>query len=279
MTINKVLEGTFPTGTRVLIGVPAEQPAEALASLRKLFEDLHDVVEARLGLMEVHLPNGESFFTYTLGWQMRCEDEDISPKVIETLQQAPMGRWPISIFPLQDAYFTKEAIAFFTREDEAKKEAQASPQPTGIGGLLFLPLIGLIASPVRMIYQIYDGMIAPLAQAQAWDALTNPNSPRFMPFYAASVGFELLINLFLLVFGVWVLWNFVRSKKDTPTLFILWVGAHVAVSLVEVLLLGRLIPKAEYEAALTNLPRILITALIWVPYFLLSKRVRNTFTR
>ncbi|MBT2323172.1 enhanced serine sensitivity protein SseB C-terminal domain-containing protein [Variovorax paradoxus] len=263
----------------MLIGVPAEQPVEALASLRELFEGLHDVLEARLGLMEVHPPKGEPFFTYTVGWRMEREGEDISPKVIEALRQVPMGRWPISIFPLRADYFTNEAIAFFTREDEAKKGAPASPAPEGIGGLLILPLLGLIASPIRMIYQIYTGMIVPLANAQAWDALTNPSSPSFMPFYAASVGFELLINLFLVVFGVWVLWNFLRSKKDTPTLFILWVGAHVAVNLVEVLLLGRLTPQAEYEAALRNLPRILITALIWIPYFLLSKRVRNTFTR
>jgi hypothetical protein len=123
--MNKILEGILSAGTHARIGVPAEQPAEAITALRKLFEDLQEVQEARLGLMEVRPSSGEPFFTYTVGWLVQGNGEDISPKVIHVLQRAPMGRWPIAIFPLKDEYFTKEAIVFFKREERAKSAARS----------------------------------------------------------------------------------------------------------------------------------------------------------
>lgn len=118
--MNKVLEGTLTAGTRTNIGVPAEQPTEAITALRKLFEELEEVQEARLGLMEVLPPSGDPFFTYTLGWRMQGNGQDIGSRVVDVLQRAPMGRWPITIFHLSEDYFTQEAIVFFKRDELAK---------------------------------------------------------------------------------------------------------------------------------------------------------------
>jgi len=64
---NRVLEVSVPAGTRMRIGVPAEQPEHAINALVKLFSETENVLSARLGLMEILLPEGKSDFSYTIG--------------------------------------------------------------------------------------------------------------------------------------------------------------------------------------------------------------------
>lgn len=90
--------------------------------------------------------------------------------------------------------------------------------------------------------------------------------------------YELLANVGFLVFTLWLGYLFVRKSSRTPAIFITWLALNIAIQLVD-LLLGAEIPAVADESAagFGELIRGIIQAIIWIPYFLRSERVRNTF--
>lgn len=119
---NHAIQTEIPVGSRVRIGVPAEMPSDAIAILQAHLRKREAVESAHLGLMEVQPPSGNSYFTYTIG--LRCNPSQQAEEVdaaLKVLVQAEMGRWPISVFPLSDAYFTQEALRFYERSEAPKK--------------------------------------------------------------------------------------------------------------------------------------------------------------
>jgi hypothetical protein len=72
---------------------------------------------------------------------------------------------------------------------------------------------------------------------------------------------------------------FFGKYRQTPKLFIIWIASHAAMQLVDVIL-GSQIPAVAAETdqqSIMDLARALVGAAIWIPYFLRSKRVANTF--
>jgi hypothetical protein len=116
---NRIEETNIPAGTRIRTGAPAEKPQAALDALSKLFLEKQNVISARLGLMEMLYPDGKSEFTYAIGIQCSSDEAPTIQQAVEVLQSAPPGRWPISIFPPTNQYFTKDAIIFFGSTTDA----------------------------------------------------------------------------------------------------------------------------------------------------------------
>lgn len=114
---NQVIDVSIPEGTRIRIGVPAEQPDEDIAALKKLFLTMHNVLGARLGLMEMLHADNTSRFSYTIGIRCESDDENTAQEALRVLRSVPTGRWPISIVPLTAQYFTQEAVVFYERNE------------------------------------------------------------------------------------------------------------------------------------------------------------------
>lgn len=114
--INRIRGGNLPAGTSIRIGAPAEQPQEAITALIKIFSEKDNVLSARLGLMEILRVDAPSEFTYTIGIECASGEEDAISAAIEVLKSVPTGRWPISICPATNQFFTAEAIIFFRRQ-------------------------------------------------------------------------------------------------------------------------------------------------------------------
>ena len=113
---NRAVEVSVPAGTRIRIGVPAEQPEHAVNALVMLFSGSEDVLSARLGLMETLLPDGKSDFSYTIGVEVIADQDNIHRKMLDVLRSVPGGRWPISVVPVTAQYFTDQAIVFYRRQ-------------------------------------------------------------------------------------------------------------------------------------------------------------------
>ena len=75
--IDRITQANLPAGTSIRIGVPAEQPQEAIAALIKLFSEKDNVFSARLGLMEILRADTPSEFTYTIGIECASGEGDI----------------------------------------------------------------------------------------------------------------------------------------------------------------------------------------------------------
>ncbi len=146
----------------------------------------------------------------------------------------------------------------------------------GISGWLILPMIGLF----YMLYKAVVMMLQEIAQVKiAWPLATQSDSDFYISgfssaFYALQSGYGLLIVLLLWTFIAAVKW-----KKSAKLLFIISMVFYTAM----VINARFVFPNAfGLEINYTNV----ITAIngsfycvLWIPYFLVSSRVKNTFIR
>ena len=115
---NHIVEFTATSETKIRIGVPADQPKEAIEALIRLFSEMKNVSSARLGLMEILQADGNSQFSYTIGVTCSSDEEHVTQKALNVLSSTPTGRWPISVVPATSQYFTQESIVFFERKNK-----------------------------------------------------------------------------------------------------------------------------------------------------------------
>ena len=150
--------------------------------------------------------------------------------------------------------------------------------PRGIGGWLLLPLLGLIFSPIRVGFQTVRDLL-PVLKPETWNALTTPGSAAYHPMWAPVIIFEVVANCLLIVLTLMLLWLFLRKSSRVPMLMVIWLLAIVGVQIVDLLLAAQIPDVASQpdNQSMVDLARSVVGALIWVPYFLRSKRVKNTF--
>jgi|GEM_PF-306969 len=153
-------------------------------------------------------------------------------------------------------------------------------EPSGIGGWLILVAIGLIITCPRLgvfLYQTY----VPLFQDGTWETLTTPGSEQYHEFWAPLLIFELVGNLVFLVAYAVLVFLFFRESRFFPM-------AYISISLLNLcfvvldawfasfVLSDELMTEADTSK---EIMRSLMSVAIWVPYMMVSKRVRNTFIR
>ena len=150
--------------------------------------------------------------------------------------------------------------------------------PKGLGGWLILVAIGLIVTPIKLGLLMINTFV-PLFKDGTMQALTTPGSEHYHPLWTLIVGYEMVGNsLFALCFiGLTVLF-FSRSRRF-PRLYIVAVLANLAFLLGDGLI-GSQIPalaSSDNIESVGEIAKSLVACCIWVPYMLVSKRVKNTF--
>lgn len=151
-------------------------------------------------------------------------------------------------------------------------------RPAGIGGWLLLPAIGLILSPVVIVVALIRDLLPAMAP-DVWNALTDPTSEAYHAMWAPVILFELFANVSLLVLTAWLAYLFFSRSGRAPRLFILWLSLNLAIQVIDLLLVQSIPALAEQNdpSSTRELVRAFVGAAIWIPYFLRSERVRNTF--
>jgi hypothetical protein len=138
----------------------------------------------------------------------------------------------------------------YAKAAEAERRAQAASHSVyGIGGWLLLPAIGLIVS-------------IPMALFEA------ANSYR-----AGDAGEAAIVTVAVLLVAVTTI-AFFQKRRWAPRVFILLLALNAVLAAVPVLLARGAVTPGDSR----DLGRATIAALIWIPYFVLSKRVKSTFT-
>jgi hypothetical protein len=151
--------------------------------------------------------------------------------------------------------------------------------PVGIGGWLLLPALGLIASPLLMAFGFYRDLL-PALMPDVWNSLTDPRSAAYNSLWGPLIVYEVLINVALFVFTVWLLWQFFSKSQRAPKLFVIWLAAIAGTQIIDYLLSSQIpmvADKAVDAADVKGLVRSIVNAAIWIPYFIRSERVKNTF--
>jgi hypothetical protein len=153
------------------------------------------------------------------------------------------------------------------------------PAPPKIRGALILVAGALIFSLLQNL-SYFLASIAPIIRSPLWEGLTNPSSPGFHPQWKLVLISDAIAAALLLFWNAAMLTLFFRKKRvfpvlvaaSLPIIFLLILGGHY---------LSGIIPAVAESAGYAKEGKALIWRFIsfhiWIPYFLLSKRVAKTF--
>jgi uncharacterized protein DUF2569 len=149
----------------------------------------------------------------------------------------------------------------------------------GIGGWLILVAVGLCLTPIRLAAEIVRGL-RPL-EPTTWHAITTPGTRAYHPLFGPLIVGELVVNAALLVWAGALLYLFFAKRRSFPVIMITFMIARVVFQAAD-LGVALMIPAAAPRIGPTvygALAGSVIVTLIWVPYFIRSRRVEATFIR
>ncbi|MEX0396021.1 DUF2569 domain-containing protein, partial [Providencia rettgeri] len=153
-----------------------------------------------------------------------------------------------------------------------------SPQPRqelkGIGGWLILPMLGIILSLIILPFSIYEQNAQVI---EYWIELTDPQSSSFIPLFKELIYFEVLGNVILYATLLFLSYVFFTKKKLTIKIYIFFQIFSLVLTVTDIILASILLDLEVEASDIKDIFRALIACAIWIPYFLVSRRVKNTF--
>jgi uncharacterized protein DUF2569 len=166
----------------------------------------------------------------------------------------------------------------------AGPSSEAAPQSTGtnlkgIGGWLILVTIGLVVSPIRIATILFSTYV-PIFTGETWSLLTTPGSAAYNWAWKPILLFELFGNLIFLLLAVALLVLLFNHKRIFPMMMIGYYVANLLfVGLDFAIASGISVVASQADAgSIAELIKSIAVCAIWVPYFLISERVKQTFT-
>ncbi len=156
---------------------------------------------------------------------------------------------------------------------------QDQSAPSGIGGWLILIAIGLCLTPIRIGAEIVQGVRS--LQPLAWRAVTTPGSPAYHPLFGPLIIGEMVANVVLIGWALVLLYLFFTKGHAFPRAMIAFLIVRVVIQMADIFVASS-IPVAAGSIdprVYGSLAGNLLVVLVWVPYFLKSRRVAATFVR
>lgn len=195
---------------------------------------------------------------------------------------APVGLNPGAVAGAIAAVLLAIGLSLWLYRFDPAARYQGPAHPLqGISGWLVLPAIAAATMPFVFGYSLYDNYS--LLQQPTWlglDAMAGAGAGSMrlmlaMTFIASPALFALSI-LFAIVFF--------QRRTSAPALFVLLTFSNLSVLIAEQLLMRQigievLWTQKEADAHYMSIWQMALRAAIWIPYFLLSQRVRVTFVR
>lgn len=164
------------------------------------------------------------------------------------------------------------ALKEMNLEVHNEQKENTSFNKSGLGGWLILPQIGLFATALMLIFGILSLDVS-FFNGEAWDLLSDE------PGFRGYLMFTIIYNLLLLGFNIFIIVQFYRKKTMLPRLMIIFYSIAICMSIIDLIMTQQLtfVTDEEMKTLITNLGRNIIAGGIWIPYFIKSKRVKNTF--
>ncbi len=182
-------------------------------------------------------------------------------------------------YELLEAELQTRGLSFLPAAERKEAEYTSEQKVKGLGGWLILVGIGVVFGPIRLLVTVFPTYLA-IFDDGTWEALTTVGSEAYHPLWGPFLVSEISFNLGMFAAGVCLLYLFFSKHFFFPKLYI----AVVAVSIVSIpldsWLLTSLILSEEPifdPDTLAEFARALGGGLVWIPYMLVSRRVRATF--
>jgi hypothetical protein len=169
-----------------------------------------------------------------------------------------------------------------------------SEQLEGIGGWLILPIIHLLLNGGTILFSLGQGFVKGFAQG--WNAEQSKAAAAASHDAASQVIAPAQVNLTfpeqcsalfaffclcIVLYALFVLLRFFQKRRSVPRLMIAFYLLLLTMTAINLYLL-RTFPElqatpSDMGDAVMGIVRVVVAVLIWIPYFLVSVRVKNTF--
>ncbi len=153
-------------------------------------------------------------------------------------------------------------------------------QPPQIGGWLIVIAIGLVISLLQNLNNFLQAL-SPLG-GPMWVRLTDPASPRYHPYWRVALTYEAVAACLYLIVNFISIILFFGKRRLFPISAVVFIPSIFVLGLVDHYLAG-LIPAVAESATHSKGAYVLalkfVALHVWIPYLLVSKRVKATFVR
>ena len=173
-----------------------------------------------------------------------------------------------------DAY---DDIGELTKQPQQSQQSGAKSLD-GLGGWLILVGLGVVLAPVRLLLQlvpIYSGIFA----TGVWTQISTPGSGVYNPALKWFIGGELVFNILMISAAIYLIYLFFAKHQRFPKLYIAIIVVSLLMVPLDAVVGSWLIPNTPVWDPQTtrDFARSALVAVIWIPYMLVSKRVKATF--
>jgi DNA-directed RNA polymerase subunit RPC12/RpoP len=150
------------------------------------------------------------------------------------------------------------------RANTTAPEIEQKPGPRGIGGWLIIPAIGLVLAPIRSAVMLFMGIS--IIQSFAPELTSDPR------LWLSGV-----IDVAMIVATIIVAVLFFKKKRNAVRAIIALMAGSILANIVQAFLNAAMFEEVDAHTIKPVIHACVFGA-VWIPYFVISKRVKNTFT-
>lgn len=150
----------------------------------------------------------------------------------------------------------------------------------GLGGWLILVGLGVVVKPIRLL-ATFIPTYKPIFENGAWETLTTVGSVAYNPLWAPLLIGEIAYNTLMFAASLYLIYLFFSKHYLFPKLYIGIVTLSLLFIPLDAWVVTEILPdEPMFDTGTTReFMRTFIWAVIWVPYLLVSQRVKVTFVR
>lgn len=153
------------------------------------------------------------------------------------------------------------------------------PGPFGLRGWLVLLGLGVALAPIRLIVDLVP--YAAFLDIDRWQELTVPGNALYHSLWSPILIVEGAVNVGMFFAGCLAAVLFFQKRRTFPAVKIGILGFRAVFGLIDYLAcmsMGAVFHELAPDATKAVI-QVCISAAIWIPYLLVSKRVQSTFVR
>ena len=151
----------------------------------------------------------------------------------------------------------------------------------GLGGWLIVVILGLFYNAGIQLFQAI-GDINQFSNGTV-DKVSDPSFSNYIPGYNGMITFEIIVSTLLVLFAIYLMFLFFKTKKEFPKYYIIFLVAAFVFLIVDYSILQSFPDQVKSLISDTidkqtgAIGQSVIASAIWISYMLKSKRVKATF--
>lgn len=216
---------------------------------------------------------------YTLTWGGATSNPASAHPVPQTTETPFRLNWLMVLVTLVTATLgTLGAVKVARWQPKTPPPLLAEPEVrlAGLGGWLILVGFGVTLRPVMLMFSTATAM-GPSFNLDVWENVTLVGRSTYQAGLGPLIVCEMIGNTLLIVISVLALVLFYSKKRAFPITFVVLMAFSLLVVVGDATAVSLLLEQPTSSAQ--EIGQAVGGAAVWIPYMLVSRRVRATFTR